>query len=161
MTGVQTCALPILKSINWKLLNNESQRIGIEKDSITLLGVENWGRGNFTGEGDLTKALENVNDKDFKILMSHNPDHWTDVVIPESNIDLTLSGHTHSMQIELNIFGMKISPSVLIYKKWGGLYENNGQKLYVNRGLGYTFIPIRIEANPEITLFELKSSNCK
>ena len=149
----------INEQMEWKLLNNESVRIGIKGDSISILGVENWGRPPFTGSGDLKKAMKDVPSEDFKILMTHNPDHWIAEVVPQTDIDLTLSGHTHSMQIEIPMFGKVFSPSEFIYDRWGGMYEEENQYLYVNKGLGYTLIPMRIGAYPEITVFELKNQN--
>ncbi len=147
------------KKMGWTLLNNESVRIGKGGDSITIAGVENWGRPPFTGNGNLKKAFENVSLQDFKILLSHNPDHWIEEVIPQTDIDLTLSGHTHSMQTEISLFGKTYSPAIFAYKRWGGLYREGEQYLYVNKGLGYTLIPIRIGAYPEITLFTFDNRN--
>ena len=104
----------------------------------------------------MSKAHHALNDKDFKILLSHNSKHWRGEVIPKSNIDLMLAGHTHAMQIELNLWGLRLSPSALRYKEWGGLYEQGLQKLYVNIGIGEVAIPMRLGAKPEITLITLK-----
>ena len=77
-------------------------------------------------------------------------------MIPKSNIDLMLAGHTHAMQIELGFFGIRLSPSAWRYDEWGGLYEQDSQKLYVNIGLGEVAIPMRVGATPEITIITLK-----
>lgn len=140
------------KNAGWKLMNNENFIIRKGSDSIVVMGVENWGEPPFGQHGDLKKATAGINPNSFAILMTHNPVHWNEEVIPQSNIFLTLSGHTHAMQIELGGF----SPASARYPFWGGLYEDNGQYLYVNRGLGYVFLPMRIGAYPEITLIELK-----
>src|SRR5690606_1772787 len=67
--------------------------------SIQLLGVENWGIG-FKSKGDLEKAMTGLGKKDFKILLSHDPTHWEAVAKKHpSKIHLTLSGHTHGMQM--------------------------------------------------------------
>ena len=91
-----------------------------------------------------------------KILLSHNPAHWVESIADDSgkNIALTLSGHTHAMQIEA--FGW--SPAVFRYPTWGGLYtsDKTDNKLYVNIGIGTVGIPARIGATPEITLITLK-----
>ena len=92
-------------------------------------------------------------DGEYKILLSHDPTHWRNGVVAQSDIDLMLAGHTHAMQVMF--FGW--SPSSLIYDEWGGLYSEEEQYLYVNRGLGQTVFKARIGAVPEITLIELKS----
>jgi len=107
----------------------------------------------------LNKAMEGVNTEDFKILMSHDPTHWQEVVLPENkDVQLTLSGHTHGMQCGIEIPGwLKWSPSQYIYKYWGGMYEEDGKYLNVNRGFGYHAFPGRLGVWPEITVIELKT----
>lgn len=151
--------IALQKGMGWILLNNEHCIIKHGSDSIALLGVENWGEPPFKKYGDLNKSYPSLNDSTFKIILSHNTNHWRGEIIPKTNIDLTLSGHTHAMQIVFNFFGYKISPSVLRYKEWGGLYEDANQKLYVNIGLGEVALPMRIGATPEITLITLKKKN--
>lgn len=137
----------------WKLLNNENVLLVRSGDTLAIAGVENWGDPPFGKHGDLSKALAGINPEWFTVLLSHNPVHWREEVIPKSNADLTLSGHTHAMQIKAGPF----SPAVLRYKEWGGLYKEKDQYLYVNRGLGFVLLPMRIGAYPELTLIELKS----
>ena len=141
--------------MGWTMLNNEHTALTAGNDSIILIGVENIGDPPFHIYGDLHKAYANIGDKNFKILMSHNPAHWTNDIKDNesSNIGLTLAGHTHAMQIEL--FGL--SPAYFRYRTWGGMYEDNSnQRLYVNIGIGTVGFPARIGATPEITLFTLK-----
>lgn len=138
-----------------EMLNNSFEWLRSESDSIALIGVENIGDPPFRVYGDLTAAYPDINDGNVKILLSHNPAHWEDDI--EDNIDtnvaLTLSGHTHAMQLEL--FGW--SPAIWRYRNWGGLYsDSTGQQLYVNIGAGTVGMPFRIGATPEITLFTLR-----
>ena len=144
------------KEMGWHLMNNTDTIIRRGENRICIIGVENWGEPPFPKYGKLSKAHHALNDKDFKILLSHNSKHWRGEVIPKSNIDLMLAGHTHAMQIELNLWGLRLSPSALRYKEWGGLYEQGLQKLYVNIGIGEVAIPMRLGAKPEITLITLK-----
>ena len=72
--------------------------------------------------------------------------------------DLTLAGHVHAMQIAIQVGQWRISPSMLLYKRWSGLYQEGEQYLYINDGIGYGLYPMRIGARPEITIFELKST---
>jgi hypothetical protein len=78
------------------------------------------------------------------------------VVVPETDIPLTFSGHTHGGQFAVKIAGIEFSPIYWIQKNWGGLYEVENQKLYVNRGLGTIGFPGRIEMRPEITVLTLR-----
>ena len=147
------------KQMGWQLLLNEHCYLERDGEKIALIGVENWGHGRFSKYGDLNKAMEGVNTEDFKILMSHDPTHWQEVVLPENkDVQLTLSGHTHGMQCGIEIPGwLKWSPSQYIYKYWGGMYEEDGKYLNVNRGFGYHAFPGRLGVWPEITVIELKT----
>lgn len=161
------------KQMGWNMLNNEHRFIRRGNDSIALIGVENWGEPPFHQYGNLGKAynlsrdsIHNVNDSNFKILLSHNPEHWNREVSKISNIDLTLSGHTHAMQFMIRFGDWKWSPSKYRYSQWGGLYERLNQdgepvKLYVNIGCGEVAIPTRIGAIPEITEIILKRGNAQ
>ncbi len=144
------------KEMGWKMLNNESVFIHHNNDSIVLIGVENWGEAPFPKYGNLKAAYSGLNDDHFKILLTHNPMHWDSEVVPETNIDLSLSGHTHAMQIKLQFGDWRYSPAEIRYPRWSGLYKEGDQYLYVNEGIGCVFIPMRVGATPEITVIRLK-----
>lgn len=151
------------KKMGWRLLDNSHAVIRkANGDSIIAIGVGNWGEPPFSQYGDLKKAYpENrLNDSNFKVLLSHNPEHWNREVSHISNIDLTLSGHTHAMQIMFKLGNFRWSPSEYRYDQWAGMYgRENLQGLptyvYVNIGAGEVGVPLRIGADPEITLFIL------
>ena len=146
------------REIGFDLLLNESRYLQKGDDKIALVGVENWGRGGFKKAGDLFKAAEKIAKDDFKILMSHDPSHWEDVVIKDDyHYHLTLSGHTHGMQFGTEIPGwVKWSPVKWRYKYWAGIYEEMGQYINVNRGFGFLGYPGRVGIWPEITVITLK-----
>lgn len=140
--------------MGFKLLLNESETISINGEEIALVGVENWGKPPFPQHGDLKQAINGSAHQPFKILMSHDPSHWDEQVL-DTDIALTFSGHTHGMQFGLERAGIKWSPVQYKYPRWGGLYQQGEQYLYVNRGFGYIGFPGRIGMPPEITLVEL------
>lgn len=152
--NARLCALQ--REMGWKLLNNADTIISRDENSICIIGVENWGEPPFPKYGRLAQAHHALNDGDFKLLLSHNPRHWRGEVIPKSNIDLMLAGHTHAMQMEIRLPGLRLSPSAWRYEEWGGIYEEGNQKLYVNIGVGEVAIPMRLGATPEITLITLR-----
>ena len=143
------------KKIGFTLLLNEAKVISKNNGTITIVGVENWGKPPFKQYGNLKKALEHVKAISFKILLSHDPAHWMEQVTDKTDIDLTLSGHTHGMQVAFQYKNLKWSPIKYKYKHWAGLYNYNEQYLYVNRGLGWLGFPGRIGIRPEITHIEL------
>ena len=144
------------ETLGWNLLRNESIVIESEDGSrITFMGVDN---ANFSNQGfhtihrgDLNKAMEGTDG--FRVLLSHDPSHWSAEVVPNTDIPLTLSGHTHSAQIK--IFGW--TPAKWSFKEIAGRYDNGNQTLHINVGLGCT-APIRLGVNPEVTVITLKSS---
>ncbi|WP_152268576.1 metallophosphoesterase [Agriterribacter humi] len=144
-------------NMGWRLLMNEHVVLEKQGQQIALLGIENWGaKANFPKYGKLNEAYAGAEKYPFKILMSHDPSHWDAQVRPEySDIDLTLSGHTHGMQFGVELPGFKWSPVQYVYKQWAGLYEEEKQKLYINRGYGFIGYPGRVGILPEITLIEL------
>jgi predicted MPP superfamily phosphohydrolase len=149
----------IHKKIGFDLLLDEHRYLEKDGQKIALLGVENWGKG-FNQAGDLQRASANIKKEDFKILMSHDPSHWEEKVKQDDfNYQLTLSGHTHGLQMGIEIPGwFKWSPSQFVYKQWAGLYEEFGRYINVNRGFGYHAFPGRGGIWPEITVIELKKT---
>ncbi|ARV16098.1 metallophosphoesterase [Polaribacter sp. SA4-12] len=149
----------IHKEIGFDLLLDEHRYLEKDGQKIALVGVENWGKG-FNQAGDLEKASSSINKEDFKILMSHDPSHWEHIVKKDDfNYQLTLSGHTHGLQMGIEIPGwFKWSPSKFAYKQWAGLYEEFGRYINVNRGFGYHAFPGRVGIWPEITVIELKKA---
>lgn len=139
-------------ALGWKLLLNSNEVLEINGEKIALLGVENWGKGNFPKFGKMDNAYKGIEEIGFKILLSHDPSHWDEEILKQyRDIDLTLSGHTHGMQFGVETPGFKWSPVQYIYERWAGLYEEGNQKLYVNRGFGFIGYPGRIGILPEIT----------
>lgn len=146
------------KDIGFDLLLNDKRYIEKDGQRIAVIGVENWGKGGFKKAGDLQKAISEIDQDDFKILLSHDPSHWeAEVVDDNHHFHLTLSGHTHGMQFGIEIPGLfKWSPAKWRYKQWAGIYEKLGQYINVNRGFGYLAFPGRVGIWPEITVIELK-----
>jgi len=144
------------RQLGYRLLMDE--HITIEKDGqqISLLGVQNWGRG-FIQKGDLNKALQGVPDTNFKILLSHDPTHWEEQVrYHPTHIQLTLSGHTHGAQFGVETARFRWSPVKYRYLNWAGLINDKERYLYVNRGFGFLAFSGRLGIWPEVTVIELK-----
>lgn len=142
--------------MGYRLLLDESVTIEKDGEKLSLIGVENWGKG-FIQLGDLNKALTNVEKDAFKVLLSHDPSHWEEIVRGhDTHVHLTLSGHTHGMQFGIETPTFKWSPASLRYKTWAGLAEEAGRYLYVNRGFGFIGYSGRVGIWPEITVLELR-----
>lgn len=150
----------IHKEMGWELLLNENRLVEKDGAILPIVGVENWsGVMRFHQYGDLAMALAGIEDLPNKLLLSHDPSHWKAEVVKENrDIVVTFSGHTHGMQFGIDIPGIKWSPVQYVYKQWKGLYEDGGQYLYVNPGLGFIGYMGRVGILPEISLFELYRS---
>ena len=148
----------IQRGMGFNLLLNQNTYLEKNGERLALIGVENWGKGGFKKAGDLKRASEGLDKNDFKILMSHDPSHWEEVVLNDDmHVHLTLSGHTHGMQFGIEIPGwIKWSPVSWRYKYWAGIYKEKNQYINVNRGFGYLAYPGRVGIWPEITVIELK-----
>lgn len=159
------------RQMGWQLLLNENVMLHRGNDSIMLAGVENSSKPPFPDYGDLKKTLSfpsqgRAEVGPFTILLSHDPTHWQREVLPESSVQLQLSGHTHSTQFRL--FGW--SPASFTYKEYAGLYEmladgtetfnpdtptSASRKLFVCTGTGGN-LPFRVGVKPEIVLITLR-----
>lgn len=146
-------------TMGFEMLHNRHIRLEKGNQSIVLAGVENWGNPPFPQHGDLEAALQGLASNDFTVLMSHDPSHW-DAQVREhpQKVHLTLSGHTHGMQMGVEIPGFRWSPVKWRYNRWADLYQEAGQYLYVNRGFGFIGYPGRVGIWPEITLLELQKA---
>ena len=141
----------------YTMLNDQNVILSIDSADVAIIGVETYGRHPDIIHGNLKKAAEGTDSAGFKILLAHDPNQWRQEVTEKTNIDLTLSGHTHGMQVGIITNKLRWSPSKYFYPEWNGLYSTGDQYLYVNRGLGVMGVPFRIWMPPEITLIILVS----
>ena len=151
------------EALGWQLLRNDHLLLSKQGAHIAVVGSQNDGNPPFPALGDLPRATAGLDgvmrDKDgqggahlFTILLTHDPTHWRRRVVPDTNIDLTLSGHTHAGQLQL--FGW--SPVSWIYDEWSGPYVEGPQVLLVSNGVGEVLFPFRFGAWPEVNIITLK-----
>jgi len=144
------------KTLGYRLLLDENVVVEKNGQKISLIGVQNWGRG-FIQIGDLDKALIGVPEDAFKILLSHDPTHWEEKVRFHPNtIQLTLSGHTHGAQFGVETSAFRWSPFQYRYLDWAGLANEKNRYLYVNRGFGFLAFSGRLGIWPEVTVITLR-----
>lgn len=141
-------------SLGWQLLLNDNRIVRRGSDSIVIAGGENDGRPPFPAKADLKKAMRGIHAKSFVVMLQHDPSAWRRHILPLTNAQLTLSGHTHGGQISL--FGLR--PTELVGKEDDGLYVEGKRKLFVSTGLG-GFVPFRFYMNPEVVEITLKKTN--
>lgn len=131
------------------ILHNAHRILDTDRGPIAIAGIDDLR----VGRPDLGQAVRGLDPTLPTILLSHRPE-----IFPQAaarNIDLTLSGHYHGGQVKVSALGLNISPAHLLSSYPEGLYRLGNSHLYVNRGLGTTATPVRVNASPEITLFHL------
>lgn len=147
-----------MKDMGFHLLNNANQPIVIQNDTLWMAGVENWGNPPFPRYGKLNEAIDSIPANQPIILLSHDPSHWRAEVL-QYPISLTLSGHTHAMQMGIKMGKRKWSPAQYLYPEYDGIYHEEKHYLYVSRGQGYLGFPGRIGLRPVITELILTSAS--
>lgn len=138
------------RAMGWQVLLNEHKVIKRGNDSLVVVGVENIGKPPFPSHGNLKKAMQGINPNACTVLLSHDPWHWRNEVVKQTKIDLTLSGHTHALQMQVGHF----SPAAWFMPEWGGMYHQGEQKLFVSTGIGGN-VPYRLGAWPKIEVLTL------
>lgn len=138
------------RRLGWRLLMNGHETIHRGGDSIVVAGEENDGKPPFPQRGDLQKTLHGVDGDAFVVLLQHDPTAWRRDILPNSNVQLTLSGHTHGGQ--MSILGWR--PTQLTYTEDYGVYTEGSRVLYVSCGMG-ALIPFRFNMPAEIAIITL------
>jgi predicted MPP superfamily phosphohydrolase len=160
-----------IQRIGVRTLRNEVTHLALGQDRLAIMGLD-WIT---SGSGDvgaprvrnffryhpaetipeLSRMITQVSQETSTILLAHHPDTFGDV--GPFGIGLTLYGHTHGggQIVFMRWDGKPVGISSARFKYVSGLYRENGRSLYVNRGLGYLGVPIRINCPPEISRFRL------
>jgi predicted MPP superfamily phosphohydrolase len=138
----------------FKLLRNKNEIIDIEGAKLNIIGVD-FLFGTRATASTLDHVLAELSLEGTTVLLQHAPQLFPQAA--KFGIDLTLSGHTHGGQIALTIGDIIIAPARFSTMFLAGLFKIDNSHLYVNRGLGTTGPPIRINAPPEITHITLRA----
>ena len=89
----------------------------------------------------------------FNLLLSHNPDVFP--VAAGKGFDLTLSGHTHGGQVNIELLHTDLNIVRFMTPYVYGSYQHAGKSIYVTRGVGTIGLPARLGAPPEVALIRL------
>ena len=144
----------------WQVLDDKTAYIRRGVDSIAVTGISfkkelhEERHSAKIPDTDIMKAYKNVPTELSNITLAHIPQHWNEI-LNAKKADITLSGHVHAMQMRLPIGKRGVSPSRILYKRWSGLYEEQGRWLNINDGTGCIMYPMRIGTPPTITQITL------
>lgn len=159
MTHTEASITALFARRNIRILRQERAPIQVGKESLNLIGVDYEFRRHHGPYGDhrvrqyLAGVKPLMSPDQVNILLSHNPNTYDRAA--QLGIDLSLAGHTHGGQIALNFISPDLSIARMMTPYVRGHFQKPGGQLYVNRGIGTIGVPIRFDASPEITLFEL------
>ena len=158
--GVEDSISELFRQTGVRMLRGENAAISTGGESFNLIGVDFQSPHRFGPSPAVPHLLANIEslvDRNRpNILLSHNPDTFPRAA--ELGIDFSLAGHTHGGQASLEFISPEIAPSRLVTPYVAGLFQKQGGQLYVNRGIGTVFFPIRAGAPPEITVYQLSAS---
>lgn len=132
-----------------RVLNNVGLRLEARGASFWLAGVDD----HMVGRTDLPAALRGSFPDEMKLLLAHNPIIFRRAI--RSNIDLTLSGHTHGGQVKVRDPEKRILPR---RKLSSGLHSRKESQIYITRGIGTVVLPVRFQCPPEVSFITLRSS---
>ena len=141
-----------LKRNGIELLHNEHRLFRAGRERFAVAGIDDLR----SGDPDLGAALAGIPPGTPTILLSHRPE-----VFPEAaarGVALTLSGHYHGGQVKISLPGGDLSLAHLRTPYAEGLFRRGDSRLYVSRGIGTTFTPVRLNAPPEVTLLRLQAA---
>lgn len=142
---IKEAGFTLLKNENYDLTTNENKKILITGLDDSILGNPKL-------------SVSKVEQYDYRILLSHEPDNVTMFAVDD--YQLILSGHSHGGQINIPFFSFinqKALSSTMFAKKYsGGMTQlNPTTKIYVNTGIRTTHISARFQVIPEITMFTI------
>ncbi len=147
--GQQSDILAMFRQHRITFLLNAHRVIQTGQGPLAVAGIDDLR----SGYPNLAGALQGLDSTIPTILLSHRPEIFP--LAASNGVPLTLSGHYHGGQIKLGLPGLNLSLADLLTPYPEGLYRIENSHLYVSRGIGTTFTPIRLNVRPEITLLRL------
>lgn len=141
-----------LKDAGVDMLINRS-RVSKNGCMLTFLGVDDP----FTHHDNLTSSLQDIPDSQIKVLLSHSPDIIEKAA--ELGVNLILVGHTHGGQVRFPFVGAIYIPSRFGTRYDKGWFREKNTQMYVNKGLGGIFPPVRFLCRREIAVMNLVAEN--
>jgi predicted MPP superfamily phosphohydrolase len=139
------------EAVGFTVLENQTSSFEINKQTVTVLGIEDfWKREKV----DVDRLLAALSSRENIIGITHNPDSFDQT--PDS-LSILLAGHTHGGQVRFPLVGSPIVPAKKDYT--AGHVIKDGRHLFVTTGIGTSGLPFRFRVPPEIVVLTLNSLN--
>jgi uncharacterized protein len=143
--------VPAMEAMGIRMLLNECEVIARSNQRIFLAGIDD---AHFFRVDNIEKAVLQIPDSEFSILLSHTPEVYRQAA--HANFNLMLSGHTHGGQICLpGSIPIKLE-AVLPRRMGAGAWQYHNMRGYTSVGAGSSVVPVRLNCSPEITLHCLR-----
>ena len=126
------------------VLKDQRTRVTLRGEALELAGIRFWTRRPV----DVARVLRNAHDT--VLLLAHDPRRLTEA--SELNVPGVLSGHTHGGQVVVPGFGAIAKARFPILE---GVGARGNTSIFVSRGIGTVYVPVRINCPPEVALITL------
>jgi predicted MPP superfamily phosphohydrolase len=132
----------------FEVLKDHRTRVTIRGEALELAGIKFWTR---RAPDIYERTLKNA--KDTVLLLAHDPRRLTEAA--KLNVPAVLSGHTHGGQVVLPGVGAVAKARFPILQ---GLGRQDNTSIFVSRGIGTVYVPIRINCPPEVAIVSLRAT---
>jgi|SoiMethySBSTD1v2_1073268.scaffolds.fasta_scaffold02960_2 uncharacterized protein len=134
------------------VLKDQTTSLNVRGEKLELAGIRFWTRR----LSEIQWVLRKTRDTDTVLLLAHDPRRLTEAATLK--IPAVLSGHTHGGQV--------VMPGVgALYKTRFPVLQGLGQRaltsIFVSRGIGTVYVPVRINCPPEVALITLDRAAAK
>jgi len=144
----------LMDELGIQFLRNDNISLEINGGIIEIIGTADYSTLRRTGFAEFNALFAEQSDN-FQLVLTHQPQLFDR--FKNSGINLALTGHTHGGQLRLPFVPTIYAPGQGFWPRYGnGFYHHNDAVLYVSRGIGTTYFPLRFWNRPEIAIFELR-----
>ena len=128
------------------MLKDQRERVELRGEALQLVGIRFWTRR----QAQIEPLVKNV--RDSVILLAHDPRRLSEAAM--LNVPAVLSGHTHGGQVVIPGIGALAKARFPVLE---GLGRKAYTSIFVSRGIGTVYVPVRINCPPEVALVTLTS----
>ena len=130
-----------------QMLKDARTRLTIRNETLELVGIRYWTKR----QSDIAALMRGA--KGATILLAHDPRRLTEAAA--LNIPLVLAGHTHGGQVVLPGIG---APAARKFPVLAGLARRDQTTMFVSRGIGTIYLPLRLNCPPEVAVLSLSAT---
>ena len=135
-----------LAAKGFTVLKDQRTRLALRGEALELAGIRFWTRR----PADLTRVLKNA--RDTVLLLAHDPRRLTEAAA--LNVPAVLSGHTHGGQVVFPGVGAMATKAAR-FPILEGIGRREHTSIFVSRGIGTVYVPVRINCPPEVAVVTL------